>query len=113
MILWWQLSDVTAGGRTAFPEAGIALSPEKGAAVLWFNVKKNGYFNTKALHGGCPVLLGQKWGETLFSQFNVAFWLLYIMQFKKKNSTSVAVANRWIRENANFLRRPCSSDPQE
>lgn len=78
------LSDVTAGGRTAFPTAGVAVSPEKGAAVMWFNIKKNGYFNTKTLHGGCPVLLGEKW-----------------------------VANRWIRENANFLRRPCSTDPLE
>ncbi|KAK8386689.1 hypothetical protein O3P69_017860 [Scylla paramamosain] len=78
------LSDVIAGGRTAFPEANIAVTPEKGAAVLWYNLKKNGRFNSKALHGGCPVLLGQKW-----------------------------VANRWIRENANFRRRPCSTNPRE
>ncbi|KAG0727500.1 Prolyl 4-hydroxylase subunit alpha-3 [Chionoecetes opilio] len=77
-----KLNDVRAGGRTAFPEAGIALTPQKGAAVLWFNMKRNGNFNPRTLHGGCPVLLGQKW-----------------------------VANRWIRENANFLRRPCSTDP--
>ncbi|XP_045104552.1 prolyl 4-hydroxylase subunit alpha-1-like isoform X3 [Portunus trituberculatus] len=78
------LSDVIAGGRTAFPDANVAVAPEKGAAVLWYNLKKNGNCNTKSLHGGCPVLLGQKW-----------------------------VANRWIRENANFRRRPCSTDPME
>lgn len=78
------LSDVIAGGRTAFPDANIALTPEKGAAVLWYNLNKNGRYNFKALHGGCPVLLGQKW-----------------------------VANRWIREKANFRRRPCSTNPRE
>ncbi|XP_050728667.1 prolyl 4-hydroxylase subunit alpha-1-like [Eriocheir sinensis] len=78
------LNDVTAGGNTAFPLAGVAAPAVKGAAAFWFNVKKNGKFNTRSRHGGCPVLLGQKW-----------------------------VANRWIYEHANFLRRPCSKDSTE
>lgn len=65
LLLWPQLSDVAAGGKTVFPEAGVAVPPVKGAAVFWFNIKKNGYFNKRTLHGGCPVLLGQKWGEVV------------------------------------------------
>lgn len=62
-VSWLQLSDVMAGGKTAFPLAGVAVKPVKGAAAFWFNIKRNGDFNWKTQHGGCPVLLGQKWGE--------------------------------------------------
>ncbi|KAK7086833.1 hypothetical protein SK128_010020 [Halocaridina rubra] len=78
------LTEVEAGGRTAFPQAGVSVSPVKGAAVFWYSIKKNGYGNQRSQHGGCPVLLGHKW-----------------------------VANKWIRENVNFLKYPCSLDPQE
>ncbi|ROT82962.1 hypothetical protein C7M84_023863 [Penaeus vannamei] len=85
MATWmFYLSDVERGGRTAFPKAGISVPPVKGAAVMWFNLKKNGDVNPRAEHGGCPVLLGHKW-----------------------------VANKWIREHANFLKRPCSIQPFE
>ncbi|KAK3891270.1 hypothetical protein Pcinc_004844 [Petrolisthes cinctipes] len=76
-----QLSDVTAGGRTSFPNAGVSAPPVRGSAVFWYNTKLNGQPNHQSLHGGCPVLMGEKW-----------------------------VANKWIRENANFLRRPCTTD---
>ncbi|XP_068233923.1 prolyl 4-hydroxylase subunit alpha-1-like [Palaemon carinicauda] len=85
MATWmFYLSEVEAGGRTAFPRAGVSVVPVKGSAVFWYNIKKNGIGNTDSEHGGCPVLLGHKW-----------------------------VANKWIRENRNFLRRPCSLDPDE
>ncbi|CAL4090695.1 unnamed protein product, partial [Meganyctiphanes norvegica] len=76
------LSDVVKGGRTAFPSAGVAIMPVKGAAVFWFNMYRNGHANPRTLHGGCPVLLGHKW-----------------------------VANKWIFENVNVLRRPCGLHP--
>ncbi|KAK3895508.1 hypothetical protein Pcinc_000747 [Petrolisthes cinctipes] len=76
-----KLSDVTAGGRTSFPNAGVSAPPVRGSAVFWYNTKLNGQPNHQSLHGGCPVLMGEKW-----------------------------VANKWIRENANFLRRPCTTD---
>ncbi|XP_064096384.1 prolyl 4-hydroxylase subunit alpha-3-like [Macrobrachium nipponense] len=85
MATWmFYLSDVEAGGRTAFPKAGVSVVPVKGSAVFWYNIKKNGVGNAMSQHGGCPVLLGHKW-----------------------------VANKWIRENWNFQRRPCSLNPDD
>ncbi|XP_047499497.1 prolyl 4-hydroxylase subunit alpha-3-like [Penaeus chinensis] len=55
------LSDVEAGGWTAFPKAKISVAPVKGAAVMWYNLKKNGDCNWQSEHGGCPVILGHKW----------------------------------------------------
>ncbi|XP_068233920.1 prolyl 4-hydroxylase subunit alpha-1-like [Palaemon carinicauda] len=78
------VTDVEAGGRTAFPKAGVSVKPVKGSAVFWFNLNRNGLQNPKSEHGGCPVLLGHKW-----------------------------VANKWIREATNFMRRPCSLDEHE
>ncbi|XP_066971754.1 prolyl 4-hydroxylase subunit alpha-1-like [Macrobrachium rosenbergii] len=78
------LSDVEAGGRTAFPKAGVSVTPVKGSAAFWFNLLRNGKLNPRSEHGGCPVLLGHKW-----------------------------VANKWIRENFNFMREPCTLDEFE
>ncbi|CAB4053876.1 P4HA [Lepeophtheirus salmonis] len=36
------LSDVGAGGGTTFPSLGVKVTPEKGAAVFWYNIDKNG-----------------------------------------------------------------------
>ncbi|XP_063615193.1 prolyl 4-hydroxylase subunit alpha-1-like [Penaeus indicus] len=78
------LSDVEAGGWTAFPKARISVAPVKGAAVMWYNLKENGDCNWRSQHGGCPVILGHKW-----------------------------VANKWISEHINFLTRPCNLDPNK
>ncbi|XP_077535789.1 prolyl 4-hydroxylase subunit alpha-1-like [Haemaphysalis longicornis] len=73
------LSDVTAGGATAFVELGIAVKPRAGDALFWFDVEP--YEGTdfprdfsfwhqkrspdfKTLHVGCPVLRGSKWIAT-------------------------------------------------
>ncbi|KAK3866680.1 hypothetical protein Pcinc_027793 [Petrolisthes cinctipes] len=79
-----QLSDVVAGGSTVFPQLKLSITPVKGSAVFWYNLRRNGDTDPKLIHGGCPVLLGQKW-----------------------------VANKWIREHKNFLRYPCSTDPNQ
>ena len=74
------LSEVPLGGYTAFPRLGVAVKPEKGSAVFWYNLKTSGRSDMAMLHGGCPVVLGSKW-----------------------------VANKWIRENANIFHSPCGS----
>ncbi|ODM96542.1 Prolyl 4-hydroxylase subunit alpha-2 [Orchesella cincta] len=76
------LSDVPAGGYTAFPDLGIAVRPEKGSAILWFPLRLNGKADHRALHGGCPVMFGTK-----------------------------LVANKWILHNENFLKYQCSLNP--
>jgi len=72
------LSEVPKGGWTAFPRLGVAIAPQKGSAVFWYNLKRSGRSDMAMLHGGCPVVLGSKW-----------------------------VANKWIRENANIFQNPC------
>eukprot|EP00096_Caligus_rogercresseyi_P000618 TRINITY_DN1108_c0_g3_i2.p1 TRINITY_DN1108_c0_g3~~TRINITY_DN1108_c0_g3_i2.p1 ORF type:complete len:114 (+),score=4.53 TRINITY_DN1108_c0_g3_i2:537-878(+) len=74
------LSDVKAGGGTAFPRLGIKVTAEKGAGVFWYNVDKNSVLDFKTFHGGCPVLSGTKW-----------------------------ITNKWIRQYPNLLSRPCAT----
>ena len=35
----------------------------QGSAAFWHNLDRDGNEDYNSLHGGCPVLLGQKWGK--------------------------------------------------
>ncbi|KAG7026278.1 putative prolyl 4-hydroxylase 4 [Cucurbita argyrosperma subsp. argyrosperma] len=43
---------------------GIAVKPKKGDALLFFSLEPNAIPDTRSLHGGCPVLEGEKWSAT-------------------------------------------------
>eukprot|EP00392_Amoebophrya_sp_AT5.2_P009859 g9887.t1 len=75
LTLFWYLNDVEEGGETNFPIAdgepwpgsmascnqGLKVKPERGAAVLWYNMDATGLVSRNALHGACKVLKGQKY----------------------------------------------------
>lgn len=55
------LNDNFDGGETVFPKINKSVKPEKGKAVIFRNVDKNGVIITQALHGGEPIKSGEKW----------------------------------------------------
>ena len=79
--LLFYLSDVAEGGGTVFPALGLAVRPERGSALFWYNLHKNGTGDAFTLHAGCPVLVGSKW-----------------------------VANQWFRQHGQEFLRPCDVD---
>ncbi len=56
------LSNVTAGGATIFPDAGLEIMPVKGNAVFFSYDRPHP--STGTLHGGALVLAGHKWVAT-------------------------------------------------
>lgn len=58
------LHDTEEGGETIFPKANIAVKPVKGSAVLFYNCLSNGKEDNLTLHGGAPVIKGEKWIAT-------------------------------------------------
>ena len=55
------LADTEEGGETIFPKADLKVHPQKGKAVMFFNVDSNGKEDPMSFHGGAPVLKGEKW----------------------------------------------------
>ncbi len=49
------------GGETFFLEADLKIVPEKGKALLFYNLREEGWTDPMSLHAGLPVLEGEKW----------------------------------------------------
>ncbi|MGE5336488.1 MAG: 2OG-Fe(II) oxygenase [Gemmatimonadota bacterium] len=58
------LNDVESGGSTVFPEVGIDVLPRKGNAVYFAYATEDGQLDRRTLHGGSPVVAGEKWIAT-------------------------------------------------
>lgn len=56
------LNTPAAGGATTFPDVGLEVSPVRGNAV-YFSYDK-AHPGTRTLHGGAPVVEGEKWVAT-------------------------------------------------
>ncbi|MFD1739564.1 2OG-Fe(II) oxygenase [Bacillus salitolerans] len=58
------LNDVEYGGETYFPHLKLAVSPQKGMAVYFEYFYEDQALNDLTLHGGAPVVIGDKWAAT-------------------------------------------------
>jgi len=58
------LNEVEGGGATVFPELGLEFLPEKGAALMFASLTREGRLQPLSLHGGTPVTAGTKWIAT-------------------------------------------------
>jgi len=56
------LNTPEAGGATVFPEGGIEVAPVRGNAVFFSYDRPHP--STRTLHGGAPVVAGEKWVAT-------------------------------------------------
>jgi prolyl 4-hydroxylase len=56
------LGEPDKGGGTTFPDVGLEVAPKRGNAVFFSYDKPHP--STKTLHGGSPVLAGEKWIAT-------------------------------------------------
>ena len=58
------LNDVEQGGETYFPKLNFSVTPQKGMAVYFEYFYDNQDLNDLTLHGGAPVIAGDKWAAT-------------------------------------------------
>lgn len=58
------LNEVTEGGETVFPDVGISITPKRGSAAYFAYFNSLGQVDPATLHGGAPVLAGEKWIAT-------------------------------------------------
>lgn len=58
------LNEVEEGGETIFPRVNLTVKPHKGNALLFYNCGPDGREDPKTLHGGAPVIKGEKWIST-------------------------------------------------
>lgn len=65
------LNDVDAGGETVFPELSLSVAPKKGSALYFSYTNSLGQLDEKTLHGGAPVVKGEKWIATKWIRKNL------------------------------------------
>jgi prolyl 4-hydroxylase len=58
------LNDVEHGGETFFPKLNFSVIPRKGMAVYFEYFYNDKNLNELTLHGGAPVITGEKWVAT-------------------------------------------------
>ncbi|XP_034481512.1 prolyl 4-hydroxylase subunit alpha-1 [Drosophila innubila] len=56
--------DVPQGGMTVFPNIQVAVEPQKGNSLFWYNIFDDGTPDPRTLHSVCPVIVGDRWTIT-------------------------------------------------
>ena len=69
------LSDVAAGGGTAFPELDLEVPARMGSLCLFQNCRADGSVEPRSLHAGLPVEQGDKWVATKWYREGVTSYL--------------------------------------
>ncbi|XP_042504467.1 probable prolyl 4-hydroxylase 3 isoform X1 [Macadamia integrifolia] len=83
------LSEVEEGGETVFPASkanfssvpwwnelsecgkeGLSVKPKMGDALLFWSMRPDATLDPSSLHGGCPVIRGNKWSSTKWLHIN-------------------------------------------
>ncbi|XP_030569303.1 prolyl 4-hydroxylase subunit alpha-1-like [Drosophila novamexicana] len=54
-------SDVAQGGATNFPDIQVAVQPQKGNSLFWYNMFDDGTPDPRSLHSVCPTIVGSRW----------------------------------------------------
>ena len=58
------LNDVPEGGDTVFPTLELSVKPQRGNGIYFEYCNEAGELDTRCLHGGAPVVRGEKWVAT-------------------------------------------------
>jgi prolyl 4-hydroxylase len=58
------LNEVKAGGATVLPSINLSVYPKKGSALYFSYLNSKGQVDPSTLHGGAPVIQGEKWIAT-------------------------------------------------
>ena len=66
------LNDVEEGGETHFTRAGLKVTPEMGALLVWNNATPEGMPNEQTMHAALPVIKGVK--HVVTKWFRVRKW---------------------------------------
>eukprot|EP01104_Vermistella_antarctica_P005039 TRINITY_DN15449_c0_g1_i1.p1 TRINITY_DN15449_c0_g1~~TRINITY_DN15449_c0_g1_i1.p1 ORF type:complete len:279 (+),score=47.59 TRINITY_DN15449_c0_g1_i1:266-1102(+) len=66
MTFLMYLNDVEEGGETIFPGINVKVPVRKGLGVLFHDLYPNGEYDINSLHGGDPVVKGEKWIATIW-----------------------------------------------
>lgn len=53
-----------------FPLIKKVIFPQKGSALVWYNLYSSGEGDPRTKHAGCPVLVGNKWGKILLTNYS-------------------------------------------
>ncbi|KAE9544664.1 hypothetical protein AGLY_000206 [Aphis glycines] len=62
VTILFYMTDVPEDGYTVFPNINFVAHCRKGTALVWQNLYlNNGSVNSGTIHGGCPVIKGNKW----------------------------------------------------
>ena len=65
------LNTVEEGGDTVFPELGLRIKPTRGCGLYFAYTDTQAVSDPLTLHGGCPVIQGEKWIATKWMRQSV------------------------------------------